>query len=746
MVIYLQLFIKLNNGSNLKYPNKIDDFKGGVFISRPPSFDTNKLPLPYIRFIKIWHENNKQSLLYSCIRELRNFFDTIISRRELLGISVNFQNPVHNSDIPKTGGRRWSTNKAVFPEEVFWLMIIVLYRIHHFISELNKKLINFSGRGFEYHCFWQDHNSNILLNINEVEKIFGLNLEKKIILNKKGCDVLFVPAVMLMPKKLKTFQQGNRYLIRPNITNQFIVALEAGLRHQSIRWLDCHFDKYIKNKTIFDESVYNLRVNTDKYIKEPWESYVAGRVINVLRSQRSFRNLIDEPGFKKEIFYSQDPESKWGKYRPLFSYEKNTGNPQGMTTYYNCWNRFLISMQPIIDFYEIDYTLLRPSEKKELNELNVTDVEFDFIENEVSSPHSTRANFISEKLTVFSAQQVGRYLTGQTPITVCYYAKLRKHEIIKIRKGQEKHFSKLNRKNFEASIPLDPECINPATEDSPLRKAISQDIDQAFADFGAACSNFFNDKNGFDIINQRKKQKLSFEYTHICPFGNFCPRHRYRLGYGRRCNFCDYAIRTVDNLPAIECEYRVLIDAMQKVEFFVKGNATKLTEKIRENAAMKMKEISEDFVGLELASATLRHNLNVLIGEAQDKEIIHVFQPEAVLKELEEVPLPDRTKETKYLIARLKELKTYPSLHSHASEMKIEKLRRNILCNRKLISHVLENDYRPNTTFAQTYSLIKNIIKVHGLSPNEVEQILNSEVTELIGNTTLELPFVKLDK
>ena len=123
---------------------------------------------------------------------------------------------------------------------------------------------------------------------------------------------------------------------------------------------------------------------------------------------------------------------------------------------------------------------------------------------------------------------------------------------------------------------------------------------------------FFIGDNGLDVVTKRRKIKLSFDSTHICPFDHVCPEERMRKGYANRHNFCDYAIRTVDHLPAIECTYRDLEDELENLEMFMEKNKSKLTSIKCKEADARRKAISEDMVGLQLAKLVLLNNLKTL--------------------------------------------------------------------------------------------------------------------------------------
>ena len=96
-------------------------------------------------------------------------------------------------------------------------------------------------------------------------------------------DVNLVPATFFFPHETAVKGKGNIRLLRPNCIVQIITALETGIRHQHIQWLDVTFNRYVLVQNVIPEDLYRLFVNTDKVRKQAWTPHVAGRVIQVLK-------------------------------------------------------------------------------------------------------------------------------------------------------------------------------------------------------------------------------------------------------------------------------------------------------------------------------------------------------------------------------------------------------------------------------------------------------------------------------
>ena len=142
LTVYLPIYFHYNTNCSVVYPINIGDFKGCYFISRPPIVSVDgSWPTTYADYIKSWHTNNDKYCIYESMRSLSSFFDHIIARRELLGISETFVNPVLPTDIPPSGGRRYQTEKTRLPDPVYWLFLLYCYRLFDYIKKINSKII-----------------------------------------------------------------------------------------------------------------------------------------------------------------------------------------------------------------------------------------------------------------------------------------------------------------------------------------------------------------------------------------------------------------------------------------------------------------------------------------------------------------------------------------------------------------------------------------------------------------------------
>ena len=428
---------------------------------------------------------------------------------------------------------------------------------------------------------------------------------------------------------------------------------------------------------------------------------------------------------------------------PLFAVNEKTGGPHSDSAYHKAYKVCLTGLQEVLVHYGIDYILF--TLKDLVDEGEKKDDDEDYTEQKADdccdtsrivteiTPHSSRSTVISVNCQFLPPEYVGKYLTGQTTGTVCYYNKSDDDEFKRLAREQKKGISILSRSNMNISLKKGTATIMAADKNSALVNAFVKDPHSAAADFGAVSSHFFERDTGLSIIASTRNLKLAFEPTHICPFNRLCPEDRIKIGLKDRCNFCDYAVRTIDHLPAISCERRNLLEEMQRLELFVKEQANKLTDAQIKDINDRRNIIAEDLLGIEFAEIVLNNNLRQMIGDAKKGCIFHAYRPEAISQMLESAPFPIRNDEVRYMIARMNEVNAYPSLLNAEMKYKIANLRPRLLANTGNIREALLScDENIDVAFAKTFSLVKNIMNVYSLNLDDIVKIINTDITEIM--------------
>ncbi len=728
--VYLPAWFLKNPESLLNFPEKITDFIGAVFVHRPESIplpNINNPPLTFRLFNEKYNEGNSQEMIAKCVRVVRDFFEEIITSSELLGIPNNWPNPVKNSAVPAGGGRPWGCTKADIPAPVVFLTLLYCYRLLDCMHKMNETLLRADNIVLSNQLFYfyindgsRIDDSNTLRDIKELE---GFESDTSAIFDGTKLNFDIVPKRLFIPKKFPIKGRGGIYLLDTGPLEQILVMFETGLRGQSVQWLSTKFDSLITAQTIEEHEIYALHINTDKVKTSPWPAYVAGRVINVLRKRRQFRDMLDGEIFEQDIYYEGNPDSKWGKFKPLFSTNVENGHPHSDSGYSEQFKLIFHALQRYVDELGLNFVSSEPDKTNNLG-FKVT-----------ATPHSARRAVVMQYITYLPAEYIGKYITGQTPLTVGYYAAVKPGSFHRVENHQNA-FQIIDGARRAVDTSRWPEVTEPHKPCSAVAKAFAANIRQAIHDFGPMSTAILDqEKTGSDILREGLHQKLSFQATHICPFGSECPPERKKQGLVRRCNFCDFALRTVDHLPAIVSEMRNLSEECHNIDIRLDKSGERMSIAQRGDLETRRREISEDLFSLMIAESVLRESLNKLKEEYRNAPDYFCFTPEVIIKNLEAAPFPRRDEGLIYVLSRLKEAKTYVSLNDRTIKANIAKLSKRFMSRSDDLSDLFKDEDLDQTA-ADVYSFVHNLLSVHNLTLDEMVIELNKSVGEIVGPGT----------
>lgn len=717
--VYLPIYFHLNPTSKASYPKRLEDLNGYYFISRPFDDKSQNLPLPYVNFVREYHRERSSGKAYTSIRKLHHFFELVLSRREFLGVPSQITNPVLETDIPGTGGRPTKTTKTRLPRKAFWLGLLYAYKIYDYVSAINQKSLDDSIFSNEYPGMFRQLDRDEF-GMVDIRDILGDSIDSIVKFEGVEYEVNLVPSYFLFPVELPVKSKGKRFLVRPNSITHLLCALETGIRNQHIQWLSYDYDKYIHVSNINIDDVYQLYVITDK-TNPSWAALTSGRVIKTLKEMQTFRDIIDAEKFNSKINYEGiDNNTRYQPYKVLFAFNIDTGHPHSDNVYEAGFSYLMFGLQNLLDYFDVGFNLFTINDNHEIRLIDKL------------SPHSLRVTVVSEYTQFLDSEYVGRYITNQKLATVWYYSKYDADALRKLQADQQTGLRQLNRDKFEVHLigggGITIDTTNP---NSILTKAFKENVEQAIVDFGAVSSHFFDRDTGIAIVTSNTKLTLAFEPTHICPFNRICPGDRHKIGYANRCNFCDYAIRTVDHLPSLGCRRRDLLEELERLEAFADKNKAELTEGQERDIDARLSVIAEDLASLDLAEKILGENLRQL-QTGVEGETIHVYKPESVLKQLQAIPFPDIEDESRYFLARLEEVKSFPDDTRHLLKMKLLTLRNRILANTDNIRELLRRGNDINRIEAQVYSLVNSIRTAHGLSLDQVAEIASRDIETMI--------------
>ncbi|WP_218355101.1 hypothetical protein [Alteromonas lipotrueiana] len=245
------------------------------------------------------------------LRAISTFFDWLIDTHHEVADISGFRNPIVELDYVNAP-RRDKTDKQAFLGSQFSY-------IHSFFSSVCE---------FYWYLVTNNHfvegasNRRLVYDTQEVGYVPLVSI-----------DGTFYP-LYLVPASLTTETlMGKESNIKsyPQFQTLFenLVALETGLRHIHIRWLDRdNFDvnghhsqrnyigELLVNYALTNESD-SIEVGSDKVKTIPWQPYVSSRVLNLLRRLKAFQDRIEVE--VPSLWYNDHEGSPHGKIRSLFN-------------------------------------------------------------------------------------------------------------------------------------------------------------------------------------------------------------------------------------------------------------------------------------------------------------------------------------------------------------------------------------------------------------------------------------------
>ncbi|MBA1219334.1 hypothetical protein G7017_00295 [Pseudomonas fulva] len=508
---------------------------------------------------------------------LISFFDFLeeLSTLRSEPLVIGFSSPILSFDIPQAAARA-QTNKATFRANDF----LLLYTLTKCIFDFTWHLIEQIGEG-RTPSDWD----GVLGRANNRKtggilrtKDFGYTpimryttLEGRTI----QYPLEFIP-ISLIPVSYAKIKSTGTVENFPRIhpLAQTIVALETGLRHIHIRWLDKR--SWVHSRPDSENGVFELLVNTDK-VTDPWVRVSAPEVYEALSKVVLAQNYVDQPHFEETLAYDDHEQSRFGKICPIFmNYEiaKNY-SAAPYSRFFNNLMYFTCQVKTSLGIY-VSETMPTQLEGLSFNKISDFATAYDYREEFKSAhtPHSTRASVVSQYSPFLPPMFIGKYVTGHTnEQTVMHYMVLDPTYREVMRKANLKGES-FNDLNFHA--------MHNHTESA--ESAISHvlrggSIKNFISDFGAI--SYSSDQvgkeepiSGLSIIATDRANNVSLS-TNICVTGGECPTSIITTIGPKRCGQCPYSVKTVDHLPRIlaksrslarECDHlhKQLIDGAKK--------------------------------------------------------------------------------------------------------------------------------------------------------------------------------------
>ncbi|MDR6467573.1 hypothetical protein J2777_001266 [Paraburkholderia graminis] len=743
---YLPYWFDRNHETIFPFPDCPNKLVPSLFISRLLDVSV-ATPLTFMELMDAIHENRDWSnnSYYALLVGIEQFFAFIVNNKTELPNCEEFRQPMSREDYPRTS-RGGVTSKPPIPAKIFGAMIEFVEAIRFHLNSIQNKILlgeSYGNLPAEY------RRAERYIDTFECARLYGECIPF-IYYRGKTIPLRYIPNFLLLKDFRVKIGEEVKYLTipQPHALNQILCALFTGVRHNHLQWLDAKkFDSLV-----FDElaEFVQLYVNTDKQKTSAWSPHVNMRVIEVLREQKAWRELIAEPGFAEEIHYNNNPDTKWPKFLPLFSAFDN-GAPHHDSLYERAWTKLLAGIQSILP--ELGSTGLlkvcqlvppgvvfndplleekRQMYGKECDRNGERVCELRIVSNIV--PHSCRVSVVSQFLTFLPANIIGKNITGQTEAVVHYYGKFepeyleleRTHQSMKLRTLAAQDGLEALTTN-EGIIPE--RFIQADRVNSRFAQSLRANVEETIVSYG--CISIVvneDDTSGLDILRETRGLNAAENKTEICPYGNQCPQQIIIRWKGpHRCGLCHCAVRSVDHLPAVSAKVHAMDEELNaltnKIETAMNTQPARYSEKELDRLEEERFRISEELAGWMVSEGVLETTKQRLAAGLDSRRWV-VQQPEIVSQDLKRIRLPSNL--TSYVLMRLQECIAYPSLENPEARARFDALRRTLLVRAGKVREAVSQK-TPISPAAECVGLLRTMVDANSFTAQELVDMLEGD-------------------
>lgn len=748
---FLPYWYAENPGFEFEFPSTPAKLTAAIFVSNLGLLEGKLRPLTFVDFlesvalIRRWGPSSH----YALLKQVELLFQFVEQYSDSLPGAKGFRQPLNKHDFPALT-KSTGTNKRPIPRRIFKLFLsyleslaalsaVILERV--VAGELSSDdLVGFDANRTTIDCFERQDTLGFIPVVFHQGKAYPLHQ---------------IPSVFYA--EVKALKSGRTVKVpHPHALHQILVSLYTGLRHNHIQWLDSEtFDQHVSIEH-GTRDFAELHVNTDKNKPNAWAPYVNFRVIEVLRRQLAWRQLIDEQGFDKKVYYNNNPDSKWGSFYPLFSFFSD-GRPHTDALYSSCWSRLLGGLQGLLNTVgEQGVRLIRllppgvayddPHMEEKRREYGSSQSRICVVSIKSNiTPHSARVSVVSHAISILPADLIGRYWTGQTEATVYHYVVPDEDETYAEQQRQNLALRQMGYdQGYEAMLRASPGRKSPYIKaddvNSNLSKSLKTNFEETIAAYGCISLGFGEEsKTGLDILRETRAAGAVANKTEICPYGNQCPPDVVvQLKGWRRCGPCQFAVRSVDHLPAITAKIRQVLEGLLEIEARIVDAAERddFTDDELDALEQNRDVIAEDLAAWQMAAEVLEV-MRQRIAAGESTTSWHVQKPEIIEKNLRRALFPTDT--TEYVLARLQESEAFPMLESPQIRARFITLRRQLLANTGNIRAALKLEPSANPG-AECLGLLRSIVAANHLTLEDLKAMLDSDsYLDLIPGRVLKL-------
>lgn len=747
LFLYLSYWFENHKNSSIQFPSTPEKLISSLFISDLGLSDEVEKPKCFVDFISYFARAKKwqPQTHYAILKQVEKFFAFLEQHSESLPRCKGFRQPLNALDYPVLA-RSNGTSKRPIPRRIFSFYLSFVEALSaHTEALLNRILTGEIGnedlKGF---------GSQITV-IDTFARQDTFGFIPIVFYKGKIIPLRYIPNTIDL--EMMNLKDGRRLRIpKPHSLNHILVVLHTGLRNNHVQWLDAEtFDMFVEEG---HHDFTKLYVNTDKVMTKGWSAHVYPRVIEILRKQLQWRNLIDEPGFVKKVHYNNNEKSKWGSFYPLFS-ASTDGRPHSDARYEATWKQVLFGVQAMmLDIGEPNIRLCRllPSNisyrdldmDRKLYEYGSKEQHFCSltIKSDIT-PHSARVSVVSHTFGILPADIIGRYLTGQSESTVYHYVVLDEDEIFVQQQLQNLSLRQVGfNEGYSAMITGEKNEVNHSNKvekvNSRLGESLRANLEETIISYGCTSLSLTeNMTTGIDILRETRAIGATENKTEICPYGNNCPNDIIKQFQAlRRCGLCQYAVRSIDHLPAVTAKGRQLLEILSEIELKLDAENLEVTFTLDEIDLLEEERnrLAEDLTAWKLVEDVLELTRQRISSGESDKRWV-VQRPDIIERDLKRVPFPSNG--TEYVLARLTESVAYPMLESPQIRARFDLLRRQLLAKSGSLREAF-NSQIPINPAVECLGLIRSVVAANKLTYKDLLEMLEgNKYIEAIPNKAL---------
>ncbi|ASP46687.1 hypothetical protein [Cognaticolwellia beringensis] len=714
------------------------------------------------------------------LRDLSDFFEWLSMEYEDSDPDVTgFVNPIFPMDFKITSARK-GTNKLAFPRKQFG-------HIHSFISAICE---------FYWYLIKEEKFINGAPKFRHVYDTQEVGYVPIVLIEGKLKPIYFIAANLT--SEITSMRNGKLYPY-PTFQALFepLIALEAGLRHLHIRWLDRDkFDVGIMGQSRSDyisqlhvhysragESG-SIEVGTDKVKTEPWNPYVSSRVINLLKRIKAFQETLDIE--VPSLWYDNDEDSIHGKIKSIFCTMNAKEAIPSVFSGDVCrsqYKRLLCFYDLFIQLSKLDVPLLGVTSTKAMNEIDKavkqapkelaaelaedpelatamaedTELREQALIKHASKigtkpafyfngqyktdfkPHGTRSSVASEKIKILPPRAIQEFITGhESRAVLSYYIQVDLDWLKEIGEHNESLLlsdTHLKKTNNDILTKRQQEKTN-----EKLKRVVEHDPTLLSSDFGAVAFTVETSKGSYEgglkTIAITPVSNVAYMPLHICPFGGKCP-DEIKSEYGEyKCGQCYYSIKTVDHIPRILAHIRKLnYEITEKIKSIVEADKAGADVEALDLMENEKNQISDELAAWFYTYEILEANRAQLEDKnAKNPPKFLVARPDMLMKKFIKGEVEDNPIST--LLLRIQDANEFQEYFTPQLKAQITQLRNKILIKQKKFDKLLQ---QPDgfDLLDEFRGILRAFVETQGISLSEAAKRLSEPMKPSIGNTQL---------